>query len=57
MYLVYLMLTYKKRIISTVCFFLAISVLLAILYLRAFSIAIFAMFNPSCPLFFFRFFM
>ena len=52
MYLVYLVPAYKEKLISTVCFFLAISELLAISYLRAFIIAIYGNLNSSYPLFF-----
>ena len=47
MYLVYLVLAYKERLMSTVCFILAISI-----YLRAFIIVIYGKFNSSHSLFF-----
>ena len=53
MYLVWLVLAYKEKLISTICFFfLAISELLAISYLRAFIIVIYEKFNSSYSLFF-----
>ena len=49
--LVYLVLAYEEWLILTICFSLAISELLAIPYLRAFSIVIYQKFNSSYPLF------
>ena len=56
MYLVYLSLAYKERLILTFCFFLGISKLLAILYLKAFIIVIYGKFNSSYPSSFLAFF-
>ena len=53
MYLVYLVLTYKERLISTVfATFLAISEVLAISYLRAFIIVVYQKFSCSYSLFY-----
>ena len=56
MHLVYLVLTYKERLISLFASFLAISELLAISNLRAFSFVIYGKFNSRYPLSFLAFF-